>query len=243
MIGTAMVLSFFCLLRSSEYLYLPSLEKKKKGHALRTDDVEWLCKGVNEVTELVPSYMAHTIDLCTVLAVKITLHSAKNDDRQKGHVLFFERLDESEVQLDIVGFLFKWACRARSRSGDLFISQRYAEQPPKCVTYDAMRTTIRNTASRFGFDPNHFATHSTRIGGASTLRNGGAPDSMIQGIGRWNCPQTPNYYSRHGRSEYRRMQMVLANPDAFNATDVRLLVTAQAKGRKNGVNSDPQSSV
>jgi hypothetical protein len=243
MIGVAVVLAFFCLLRSSEYLFLPKMEKLGRGHALRTDDVEWLCNGTDGMTMLVPSYLAHTIDLKSVIAVKITLHSAKNDKHQVGHVLFYERLGKDEVMLDFVGFLFEWACKARSRSGDLFISQRYAEQPPKYVTYGAMRDTIRNTAGRFGFDPSQFGTHSARIGGASTLRNGGAPDSMIQGIGRWNCAQTPNYYSKHSREEYRRMQLVLANKDAFNVDDVRLLVQSQAKGRKGGPNLAPESSV
>ena len=60
------------------------------------------CNGADGVTELLPSYIVHTIDTSIVIAVKTTLHSAKNDKYQTDHVLFFQRLGMGVEQLDIV---------------------------------------------------------------------------------------------------------------------------------------------
>ena len=42
MLGVAMVMSYFCLFRSSEYLYIPKQERRGLGHAIRFKDVEFV---------------------------------------------------------------------------------------------------------------------------------------------------------------------------------------------------------
>ena len=53
------------------------------------------------------------------------------------------------------------------------------------MTYGKFMKTIKEVAKGEGNDPEHFHTHSFRIGGASALAARGVPDHVIQCVGRW----------------------------------------------------------
>ena len=125
--------------------------------------------------------------------------------------------------------VFDWAVSCGARADDLFISFRAKGNKNSVVmSYGQMRNMIRATAQRFLFNPNLFGTHSTRIGGATTLRAGGAPDSLLQTIGRWHSAATPVYYSRNGRSVFSRLQEAMSNVTAYNLNDAKLLLLSRS---------------
>ncbi len=88
---------------------------------------------------------------------------------------------------------------------------------------DTGAVAIKATAVRAGFCANNYGTHSARVGGACTLRAGGASDSMIELLGRWKNIRTALSYTESGMREFDLMQNVLRDPTIFTNNDVRLL--------------------
>ena len=56
----------------------------------------------------------------------------------------------------------------------------------KCITKDKVHTLIKQLMSSIGENPDHFGTHSLRIGGATSLFACGADPTVIRTMGRWS---------------------------------------------------------
>ena len=54
------------------------------------------------------------------------------------------------------------------------------------IGYDLMLATVKRLMSAVGENPEHFGTHSLRIGGATALFAGGASETVIRTMGRWS---------------------------------------------------------
>jgi len=91
------------------------------------------------------------------------------------------------------------------------------------LTYDQLKNTIKLVAKRMKLNPAHFAVHSPRIGGASTLRAGQKPDGSIQLLGRWRCARSTQIYQAGNVTEFIEMQRTLALSVHFSSEIVRLL--------------------
>ena len=56
----------------------------------------------------------------------------------------------------------------------------------KPLTYDTINSIIKQIVESQGEDPDDFATHSLRIGGATALFTAGATETVIRTMGRWS---------------------------------------------------------
>ena len=54
------------------------------------------------------------------------------------------------------------------------------------IAYDAMLAIVKRLMAAVGENPDHFGTHSLRIGGATALFAGGASETVIRTMGRWS---------------------------------------------------------
>ena len=54
------------------------------------------------------------------------------------------------------------------------------------IGYDLMLATVKRLMAAVGENPEHFGTHSLRIGGATALFAGGASETVIRTMGRWS---------------------------------------------------------
>ena len=68
-----------------------------------------------------------------------------------------------------------------------------------------------------------FSPHSWRVWLASALRMAGAPDPLIQALGRWMNPESIKIYARLGTEEYKHWidkMMTVTHIDAARTTNL-----------------------
>jgi hypothetical protein len=224
MIAVATMTAFVCLLRASEY----SASTRDTNHALSASAVEFQCLLPGwSTTQLIPAYEAARMPALTfdhVQLVRITIHTAKNIRAGAGHTLWFSATPSADTSVDlpVARHLFEWTRRAQPGPADYFFSYRSADGSYHPLTYRMMTDTIKACAEQFGFDARLFATHSLRIGAASTLRANEAPNELIQLLGRWrSTPVSLDYQDRSSASYDLLLQLLLA-PGMFSEQDIRL---------------------
>ena len=84
------------------------------------------------------------------------------------------------------------------------------------VTGDHITFWIKRCVVRFGHNPDHYASHSLRIGCATALADAGKDDSFIRQHGRWKS-DTFIIYMRRSADDFATAAAAIA------ATDVRPL--------------------
>jgi hypothetical protein len=222
MMVTALLMGFCMLLRSSEYLYIDDAIRESRSHAFLAKDIEFF-------THDGASYTAAQVDQIewsAVTTVRLTLRHAKNDKFRIGNATWFRAGQHLIGRFDLVEVLFDWAKRAHLQPQALFLSfwnvNTKAFFPLKAWR---VRAAVKDCAKAFGFDPAYFGCHSIRVGGASALRAGGAPDSMIQLIGRWQSLPSCLGYQAGSTAEFDRMLGILSNITAFTHKDIRIGLT------------------
>jgi hypothetical protein len=89
--------------------------------------------------------------------------------------------------------------------------------------YARVATAIKSCAAHFKLDPHNYGTYSARVGGACTLRAGGASDSTIQMMGRWKNMDSCLTYQESSVREYDEVQRILCDLSVHTAEDVRLI--------------------
>ena len=131
MVAVAVMIAFFALFRSSEYVPDHVGSEHNCCHALLARDVQF------EVTlpnGQVGMYDASEVELWMwehVTLIKFSLRSAKNDKLRMGHVFWYRnRLGCSGI--NIVKECFDWEIKARLRPKDFFMS-RSASATIKCL--------------------------------------------------------------------------------------------------------------
>ena len=65
------------------------------------------------------------------------------------------------------------------------------------IGYDLMLATVKRLMGAVGENPEHFGTHSLRIGGATALFAGGASETVIRTMGRWSSDLHRLYVRAH----------------------------------------------
>ena len=119
-------------------------------------------------------------------------------------VLFTTATDTCPVQ-NMVHFLTKRSISLISPSEPLFLT---ADRKPltRTVFVDSLRVLLL----RLGFNPQHYAGHSFRIGAATSAAAAGIPDHLVKTLGRWSsdCYQR---YIRTSESVLRNSQCHLAH--------------------------------
>lgn len=228
MTNTAVLLAYFCLLRVSEYVPDSKAEVDDNGaipHFLKARDVEFelapLAGESPRDPTLIPAHQVKAALWPRVTAVKFTLRSMKNDTMRIGSVFWFQNLAQSEGT-NIVRVVFDWAVAARHKRMDPFMSFNLPSGGHVRLTYNRVNRCIKDCALAFGLPEKDYGTHSARIGGASILRAGGAPDSMVQLLGRWRDINSVFGYQAPSISEFDAMQRLLMAPWNFTTRDLRL---------------------
>jgi hypothetical protein len=220
MISVAAALGFFGLFRVSELIANQDALLLGQDHALRTNDVSFTLKKGNFTINFCD---IHKYQFGEIASMKVTLQSAKNDQKRTGHnLLFTSALPQGS--LNIVQVVYDWAHTARLHPGAILMSLWDATSRSYIqLKYTELRDAIKATARAFDFEQCQFSCHSLRIGGASALRAGGAPDSLIQLLGRWHSMSTSLAYQASSSNEFFRMQATLASSQNYTADVVRLL--------------------
>ena len=225
MIAVAAQLGLFCLFRSSEYVGNHKGGPENKCHAILACDVLFELRQDNGESVWFDATEVRADMWPRVLLIKFILRSAKNDRLRMGSVFFFRNLAAySSTQINIVQVFFDWACIAGLAKNSFFLAHRLRHSNLMCLlTYDQMAAAVKRCVVRFGFRHEDYSTHSLRIGGACTLRAGGASDSMLELLGRWKNVRTALGYTESGLREFDNFQRVLGDESLFTVRDVRLL--------------------
>jgi hypothetical protein len=225
MLAMAVRLAFVCLLRSSEYI--PSHKGNdvlNRCHAFRAKDIDYECVDGSGVATWIPSWQVTEAMRPYVRTIRFYLRSAKNDKLRMGNLFFFTNQSNYSGGLSFVMRCFDWSIYAGHGAESFWMSQRIGSSNNfRVLTYVQMVTAIKDCAYRHGLDPARYSTHSCRVGGACTLRAGGASDSMIELLGRWKDVRTALGYTECSYREFDKMQEVLCNPTIFTLRDVHLL--------------------
>jgi hypothetical protein len=220
--GIGVLLAFTCLLRTSEYVPNQRSEQHNSCHALLAADV--LFEVIRDGQRVMVESFLVTMDMWPhITLVKFILRSAKNDKLRVGST-FWLRNAPSESGLNVVQAVFEWSLRANFASTDYLMSFRATREAPSVwLTYERVKRLIKGCAAHFGLNPKNFGTYSARVGGACTLRAGGASDSTIQMMGRWKSMDSCLTYQESSMREYDSVQRILSDPTVFTAEDVRLI--------------------
>lgn len=219
MLITALYMGFCMLLRGSEYLFVATAEKENRSHAFLAQDVEFQLRD----GRFVNAAQVQGIKWADVLLVRLTLQHAKNDKYRIGKVMWFRAGQHRLGKYDLVELLFTWAKRARLQPRCIFLSFLNPLTGAFFPLKDnKVREAVKRGAALFGFQPEFYGCHSLRIGGACALRAGGASDSMIQLMGRWQVLPSALGYQESSTYEFDKMLTILSDWKCFTHGDICL---------------------
>ncbi len=231
-------IAFYALLRSSEYVpdYVGS--GLNCCHALLARDVWFEVEHEGQLSMFDASEVSPQM-WPFVKLVRFTLRSAKNDKMRMGSVFWYKNIpDNTTLGINIVKVAFDWALKARLGPEDFFLSRRSGNSGSMiALKYRQVSEAVKKCAARFGFSADNYGTHSLRVGGACTLRAGGASDSMLKLLGRWQCLKSALGYTESGMREFDSCYQMLCNPANFTERDVRLLHD-KVRGNRNSLRPD-----
>ena len=138
-------------------------------------------------------------------SLSILLRASKTDVFQAGHTLLVGAT--GDLLCPVAAILGYLASRP-SAPGPLFVLE---DRRPLSRTYlvQAVRSAM---ASLEGVDLSRYCGHSFRIGAATAAARAGAPDSMIQTLGRWKSSAFLSYI-RSPPEDITAISRLLAHQD------------------------------
>jgi len=221
MIITAAYMGFCMLLRGSEYLYEEAAVREKRSHAFLAKDVEFLLDdGTLHLSTNAANFRWEQVTL-----VKLTLRHAKNDKFRIGKTTWFRAGQHKIGPHDLVELLFNWASRANLRADAMFLSYKQtgsSSSPYVPLRMHQMREAVKKCAAQFRLPTDLYGCHSLRVGGTCALRAGGASDSMIQLLGRWQTMPSSLGYQDNSTEEFDRMLGIMSDTSRFTVDDIRI---------------------
>jgi hypothetical protein len=211
----AMQVGFCNLARVSEYI------RTKGKHFFQAQHVVFTLTPLTEGGEprYVASTDAHLHSEDDVTGMTWTLVTAKKDSEGSGNCIPISRDTSSTAAFDFVGDCFRWASIARPKRDAPFISTSDGWE----LSYSRLNAAIKKLATVFGLDPKRYSSHSLRIGGASALAAAGAPDYIIQLMGRWKSTAFLKYIQL-ATAAYKRAISSLADKSLFTVHSLRQMV-------------------
>jgi hypothetical protein len=75
-------------------------------------------------------------------------------------------------------------------------------QVDRNLSYPAALRAFKNLVQKFGLDPDKFALHSMRVGGATDAFHAAVPPHVIDKQGRWKSQYTKYRYFRSTDAEH-----------------------------------------
>ena len=214
-IRTALVLSFSCLLRVSEYLGV---------YAVRCGDIVFtvLLHNGNTISLPAEKVYVNRSRIVRVVDVNIIVRYSKTDQFGFGHRYFFKAGSSHEDSFDLVQILFDHASLLiNSQPSTPFF---HSIGPTKFkLTYDMFTISIRVIAAAFNLPIKRFKTHSLRIGGACALLAANVSEAIVKLMGRWKSLAFL-YYLRMMESAYNTAISAISNPKSMTVEHIRRLV-------------------
>ena len=125
----------------------------------------------------------------TPTAVHISLKASKTDPFRQGCTI---TLGATSTSTCPVAALTKYM----STSPTTPTSPLFHFNDNSYLTRDSLTTHLRTLLAAAGYDPDSYASHSFRIGAATTAASAGLPDWQIQAMGRWSS----DCYTRYIRT-------------------------------------------
>jgi hypothetical protein len=218
--AVAIQLAYFGLYRSSEIVHNAEAAIHNEEHALRTSDVVFF---IGKQRKPIPYSAIASVEFHTIDSMKLTLRSAKNDQKRRGKKTFFTAQDFGPNTINMVRVMYDWAIRSAVQEGGILMSfWNPTTEITYHLTHDNLNNTIKMVAEKMGYDPSQYAAHSPRIGGASTLRACNMPDPFIQMMGHWDSAETPATYEDDNIREFIKCQQALATSKDYSSAIVQL---------------------
>eukprot|EP01034_Spumella_vulgaris_P044846 gene44846-55808_t len=175
MCTVAIQLAYVGSFRSSEIVYDPGADLYHKEHAFRTSDVVFLVGPRHQEVQYIN---AASVDLSQITAMRLVSRSTKNDRSGQGRETYFTAGILGPDTVNIVRVMYDWALRSRIRNDGILLSYwDDIKGSTVLLSYNNVSKTVKEVATRMGFDKSKFAAHSPRISGVSTLRACQTPES------------------------------------------------------------------
>ena len=192
-------------------------------HAILTRDVNFEIQRDDGTPVMVNASQVTAQMWPRVLQVRFTLRHMKNDKFRMGNTFWY--INQVDAAVNIAQVAFDWAVRAkRGHHGtrDFFFSYTTLSNRTSLLSRHMVSKTIKDCARRFGLDHRDYGTHSPRIGGACTLRAGGASQSYLAEMGRWAEGSSAILtYQETSQKEMAAMQRILQDATLFTTRDIR----------------------
>ena len=142
-------------------------------------------------------------------SMSFTLHQSKTDPFRQGHQINISATNTSTCPVRAMHKYISMIPPA-NRKGPLFNGGRFSPLSRANVT-----TTLRQLLHGTNEEPVNYASHSFRIGAATTAAAAGLPPALIKTLGRWksNAYET---YVQYPPSSLNAVSSLLAHTDASN---------------------------
>ena len=176
MIWAACCLAFFGFLRCGEFTTPSDSDFDPQAH-LTIDDIAI----DNHIT---PS------------TIRVRIKQSKTDPFREGVYLFLGKTDQ--IICPVNGILPYLAIRG-NMPGPLFVMEN-----KKPLTRQRFYLSLAAVLEQSGLNHKNYNTHSFRIGAATTARQAGIPDALIQMLGRWQS-NAYKQYIKTPREELARL--------------------------------------
>ena len=141
--------------------------------------------------------------------MSFTLHQSKTDPFRQGHQI---NISATNTPTCPVRAMHKYMSiiPPASRKGPLFNGSRFSPLSRANVT-----TTLRQLLHGTNEEPVNYASHSFRIGAATTAVAAGLPPALIKTLGRWKSNASETYV-QYPTLSLSAVSSLLAHTDASN---------------------------
>ena len=120
--------------------------------------------------------------------IRLNIQASKTDPFRQGQTVTIGATSTSTYPRALKTYLELLESTFSRPSSPLFVFKDRAY-----LTRSKLTTTLRNLLLAAGLNPDHYASHSFRIGAATSAAAAGLPDWQIQAMGRWSS----NCYTRY----------------------------------------------
>ena len=119
--------------------------------------------------------------------LSIKLRQSKTDPFRRGHTIYLRATNSSTCPLHAFQ-LYSSLTPNKPLSSPVFSAGRFLP-----LTRKKLNTVVRNLLQQAGCNQLHYASHSFRIGAATTAAAAGLPSWLIQKLGRWSSNTYRSY--------------------------------------------------
>ena len=140
--------------------------------------------------------------------LSIKLRQSKTDLFQRGHTIYLHATNLSTCPLHAFQLYFSLTPN-KSLSSPVFSAGRFSP-----LTREILNTVIRNLLQQAGCNQSHYASHSFRIGAATTAAAAGLLSWLIQKLGRWSSNTYKSYIHGPTITTTSSIPQILSRTDA-----------------------------